>query len=261
MVQPELFYQDLAMLDWTDSEWEYNTCSRDEFLNNLYSFLNRASEIGGKKFLPNEIRRAPRDIQIIELAIKSVKEYMVLFGRDKIINLPLQFIHVLPEGSDYEKSFFGGIVVEKVEDDRIFAINLFQKIFARMSFSAIKVKKDRTFSFVDTGLGFKEAVASLMARNFFEEVVSNSDLFKKGEPIIEEKCFNLEAEDFFIKSFSDVMKKNKGLIPKEKLFHDIIEATINGRILPLMILRDRQIKEEETMRFLDWMNEVGTKLS
>ena len=249
------------MLDWEDTEWDYYPVSKDKIYNKFHSFLNKASDLGGKKSLSNERRKNSKDILIIELVIESVKEYMVLFGRDKIINIPLQFIHIIPKGSDCENSFFGGIVVEKVEDDRVFAINLFQKIFARMSFSAIKVHKDRTFSYIDIGGDFKEAVASLMSRNFFEEVVSHNNLFEKNKPIVEEKCFNLEAEDLFIKSFREVVKKNKGYIPKEKLFHDTVEATINGRILPLMILRDRKIEERETSILLEWFNGVGTKLS
>ena len=256
-----LLYQDMAMLDWEDTEWDYNPISKDKIYNKFHSFLNKASELGGKKSLSNEIRKTPKDILIIELVIESVKEYMILFGRDKTINIPLQFVHIVPKESNYENSFFGGIVVEKVEDDRVFAVNLFQKIFTRTSFSAIKVHKDRTFSYIDIGGNFKEAVASLMSRNFFEEVVSNNNLFEKDKPIIEEKCFNLEAEDFFIKSFREVMKNNRGYIPKEKLFHDTVEATINGRVLPLMILRNRKIEEKEVIILLEWFNGVGTKLS
>ncbi|MFA5169815.1 MAG: hypothetical protein WC386_00870 [Candidatus Paceibacterota bacterium] len=250
----ELLYHDMAML--------YKDDPYKSILPRFYSFLNNVSEKGGKVLLPKELRKSEKDIFIIEMVVEMVREYMVLSGRNKIIDISLPFVHLIPEGSGYENnSVFGGIVVERVANDSIFAINLFQKIFARMSFSAVKSCGDRSIVFIDIGGNFKEAVASLMSRRFFEEFVKGNELFKDSEPIIEEKCFDLKAEDSFNQTLEELWERNKRLFPKEKLFHDTVEATINGRILPFMVIRDRKITQEEVNKLLSYFQEVGTKLS
>ena len=50
-----------------------------------------------ERLLPGEIPKSDRDMDIIELVIKSVKEYMVLYRRDKIIDIPPSFVHQVPE--------------------------------------------------------------------------------------------------------------------------------------------------------------------
>lgn len=178
----------------------------------------------------------------------------------QVIDIPLQFIHLVPKGRTYESPLFGGIVVERTSD-KAFAIKLFQKLFTRMSFSAVKIHRDRTLTFIDVGGNFKEAVASIFSRSFFDEVVLDNNLFKKDELINEKECFDFEAEKVFLKGFEEARRSSKGLIPKEKLFHDMVEATINGRIIPLMTLRDHKVGPEEVNDLLRWFNEVGTKLS
>jgi hypothetical protein len=184
-----------------------------------------------------------------------VTEYMVLLGRSKIINISLPFIHLVPKGNTYKSnSVFGGIVVERVENDAVFAIKLFQKVFERMSFSAVKVCEDRTIVYVDVGKDFKEATASLMSRDFFEEVIKKNNLFNGSNPIVEEKCFDLRAEDVFNLELDDLWEKNRRIFPRDKFFKDMIEATINGRILPLMLLRDHRVDTEEIREFLSWIS-------
>lgn len=223
----ELLYQDLAVLSLTRSEWDYNPYFRERFFSGFYSYLNKISEIRGKKTLPNEIVKSPKDIVIIKLAIKSVKEYMVLFRRNKIIDIPLQFIHIVPEGSNCENCFFGGIVVERAADDKIFAIKLFQKIFAKMSFSAVELSGDRKVTFIDEGNGLKEATASLISRLFLEEVVLKNDLFEKNGSAIEENCFSLKSEKLFHELLAKVWK-DETILTKEKFFRNTVETVING---------------------------------
>jgi hypothetical protein len=224
----KLLYQDLAMLNLIRSEWDYNSYSKERFLSRFYSYLNNVSEIRGKKNLPNEIVKSQRDIVIIKLAIKSVKEYMFLFRRNKIIDIPLQFIHIVPEGSDYEDSFFGGIVVERVADDKIFAIKLFQKLFEKMSFSAVELQGNRKVVFINENNELKRAAASLISRLFLERVVLNSDLFEEDESIIEDVCFFLESEKVFDEFLEKIWKDENKSISKEKFFRNVVEAIING---------------------------------
>jgi len=222
----------------------------------LYSFINNVTRKSGSEFLPVEIRKTQKDILIIEMVLRMVTEYMVLLGRSKIINISLPFIHLIPEGKTYSSnSVFGGIVVERVENDAVFAIKLFQKVFARMSFSAIKVcEEDRTIVYVDVGKDFKEAAASLISRDFFEEFIKKNSLFNESNPIVEEKCFDLRAEDVFNSELDDLWEKNRRIFPREKFFKDMVEATINGRILPLMLLRDHRVDTEEIREFLSWIS-------
>jgi hypothetical protein len=256
----ELLLQDFATLEPKD-EWAYVPRLKEKDISTLYTFLNNISEVGAGKFLPDEISKSQKDILIVELVIRLVKECMVFFGRNKTIDIPLRFIHLIPEGSNYKASLFGGIVVERVADDRVFAIKLFQKVFAKTSFSAIKINKDRTLTFIDVGGNIKEAVASLISRSFFEDVVLQNNLFLKGEPIVEKECFDLEAEAIFNEAFEEVLERNKGFLSREKLFKDAVEATVNGRIIPLMVLRDRKVEQGEVNNLLRWFNEVGTRLS
>ena len=224
----ELLYQDLAMLNWIKSDWEYDSFSKNKFFSKLYSYLNNVSEKNGSKILFDEIEKTPKDIIIIKLVIKSVRNYMVFFRRDKIINIPLQFIHIVPEGSNYQDSLFGGIVVERTANDRIFAIKLFQKIFQKMSFSAVMINKDRKLIFVNIDNNFKEAIASLVSRLFFEEVIIKKDLFKNNDLMAEKDCFSLEAENNFKEFLQRKCNYENKVITKEKLFRSVVETIING---------------------------------
>jgi hypothetical protein len=228
MLMVELLYQDLAVLDWIKSEWEYNLSSKDKIFSKFHSYLNNISEMRGKRVLPDEIKKTPKDIIIIKLVIKSVREYMIFFRRNKIINVPLQFVHIVPEGSNHEDSFFGGIVVERVVDDKIFAIKLFQKVFQKMSFSAVRAPRDRKLIFINTDNKFREAAASLVSRLFLKKVILNNDLFDNKDFLIEKDCFSIEAEKIFFEFLKNKWNYSNKKISEDKFFRNIVEMIING---------------------------------
>jgi len=249
------------MLDFKDPKWTYDISSRDRMVIRFHTSLNRFAEKGGKSPVPNELIKTQKDLKIIELVIKAAKEYMILFGRNKIIDIPVSFIHLITESDGYENnSVFGGIVVERMADDSVFAIKLFQKIFARMSFSSVRACEDRSIVLIDIGANFKEGVASLASRLFFEEV-KDDRLFRRSEPIIEERSFDLVAEDAVNRVLEEVWESNSELFPKEKIIRDAVQAIVNGTIIPLLILRSKKIGPEEMGNLLQWLNGARQKLS
>jgi len=150
---------------------------------------------------------------------------MILCKRDKIIEIPMSFIHLVPEGSGYSYDpILGGIVVERIADDRVFAIKLFQKLFVRMSWSAIKCE-DRKL--IVSRCLINEGIASLMSRQFFEETIKGNSLFANNETINQE-CFNIEAEKVFNGALDNFWERSHKSIPKETFSFKIIGAAING---------------------------------
>ena len=255
-----LEYHDIAIFDNCEPEGPQKE-SVDRMMNSyLHSYLNNTTKKTGTRFLPDELVKTPRDIAIIETVMRVAKGQMISLKRNKIIEFPLPFVHLVPEGRACENnSVFGGIVVERAAEDSFFAAKLFQKFFARMEFCAVKVCQDRKVVLVDVGNSFKEAVASFKSREFLEKATA-SGLFEKKAPMVEEKFFDLEAETVFNKELNDLWERNKRLFPKERFFDDMVEATINGRILPLMILRDRRVDLEEAQKILSWINGAGTRM-
>ncbi|MFA5432220.1 MAG: hypothetical protein WC319_05020 [Candidatus Paceibacterota bacterium] len=226
----ELHCWDLAVFDFK-SDWEYDHYSKNAGISKFYSFLNNVSETGRRKSLPFELEKTPRDIFIINLAVNAAREYMIFFKRDKIIDIPLCHIHLVSEKSIHEDSLFGGVVVEQVADDIVFAIKLFQKIFVKMSFSAVGVRKDRKIISIGVADVFKEAAASLISRRFLKEIILKNDFFVENKLVSEEEYFNLEAEKVFDDALKDFRRENVNFISQEKLFNNIIDSVINGAFI------------------------------
>lgn len=232
-----------------------------EMISHLHFFLNNFAGKNGIKFLPSERVKTAKDIKIIEMVMRAVKEQMVSLKRSKIIEVPLPFVHLVPEGVVCkDDSAFGGIVVERAADDVIFSVKLFQKVFERMSYSAVKVCNERQIAYVDVGNSFKEAVASFQSREFLKEVVRKSPLFESKEAIPDEKLFNLEAEMTFNMELDDLWERNGRILPREMFFQNMVEATINGRIVPMMFLKDRKVDLKEAQAMLFMINGAGTRM-
>jgi len=249
---PVLKYHDEAVLrDSNNSEDPEKNISDKAMLECLYAFLNNFTKNNGEKVLPGELDKgedSSKEKKIVETVLSAVTEQMISLERNKIINVTLPFIHLVPEGFVHKSdSVFGGIVVERTADDVIFAIKLFQKVFERMSYSAVKVLDDRQIAYIDVGNSFKEAVASFQSREFLKEVIENP-LFEKKEEIVEEKLFNLGAEKVFNDELDNLWERNEKIFPREKLFQNMVEATINGRIVPMMVLRDRIVDLNDAQR-------------
>ncbi|MDD4531655.1 MAG: hypothetical protein PHH21_03055 [Candidatus Pacebacteria bacterium] len=254
-----LKYHDVAVFKNQELDGPQKEIADRKMISYLHSFLNNQAEKGGTRFLPNEIVKTPGDVKIIEAVIRMVAEQMVSLKREKIIEIPLPFVHLVPEGANCESNpVFGGIVVERSADDVIFAVKLFQKVFCRMSYSAVKVCDQRQIVCIDVGNSFKEAVASLKSREFLEKAMEKGLL--KKVPIIEEKLFDLKSEMVFMRELDDLWERNRRLFPKERFSRDMVEATINGRILPLMVLRDRRVDLEEAQKILFWINGAGARM-
>jgi len=254
-----LRYHDVAVFRNQELDGPQKEIADKRMIYYLHSFLNNHAEKGGTRFLPREIVKTPQDIKIIETVIRMVTEQMISLKREKIIEVSLPFIHLVPEGTVCESNpVFGGIVVERTADDIVFAVKLFQKVFCRMSYSAVKVCDRRQLVWIDVGNSFKEAVASLKSREFLEKAMEEGLL--ERAPIVEEKLFDLRAEAVFMGELNDLWERNKMLFPKERFSRDMVEATINGRILPLMVLRDRRIDLEDAQEILFWINGAGTRM-
>ena len=254
-----LKYHDVAVFRNQELDGPQKEIADRKMISYLHSFLNNQAEKGGTRFLPNEIVKTPEDVKIVEAVIRMVTEQMISLKREKIMDIPLPFIHLVPEGANCESNpVFGGIVVERTADHTIFAVKLFQKVFCRMSYSAVKVCDQRQLVCIDVGNSFKEAVASLKSREFLERAIQGG-LLKKA-PIIEEKLFDLKAEMVFMRELNDLWERNKRLFPKERFFQNMVEATINGRIVPMMVLRDRRVDLGEAKNILSWINGAGTRM-
>jgi len=150
-----------------------------------------------------ELKKTKREKEIIELARQAVISFQAEYKRKKILNVPLDHIHILKKGAvgkyaaSYEEGAFSSkgktIVVERSFNEAKFALTVFHELFHAYSYSCPLYKDGQMMNFI-SGVSVKapcfkrlvfleiieEAVISFMERKFFKEyIVSDEDLFTK----------------------------------------------------------------------------------
>lgn len=229
------------LIDFHDEICCFNGYSRKSAIASAIEHFNRDQEL-------EELKKTKREEEIIELARQAVISFQAEYGRKKILNIPLDHVHVLKKGSvgTYNASFATGasssraktVIVERSSNDAKFALTVFHELFHTYSYSCPLYKDGRMMNFI-SGVSIKapcfkrqvffeiieEAVISFMERKFFKEyIVPNNDLFVKPigkNPFPRTK--ELEALEWFI----GLSKRKIGKSRKD-LMNFFVRAQVNG---------------------------------
>lgn len=186
------------LIDFHDEICCFNGNNEKSAIESAIECFNRPMRFEGR-----EIRKTEQDLEIINLARQAVISFQAEYKRKKILNIPLDHIHVLKRGSvgacteSYEEGAFSSkgktIIVERFFDEAKFALGVFHELFHAYSYSCPLYKDGQTVNFI-SGVSIKapcfkrlvffekieEAVISFMERKFFKEhIVPNDDLFVK----------------------------------------------------------------------------------
>ena len=187
-----------------------------------------------------EIKKSERDIEIIELAMKSAKDFARQYGRNEFIEIPLDHVHVFRDGAIEEFSkgrnshgtgstLLGELLVER-RDDLQTAITAFHELWHILgSYSAVQVTTNGKLKWYRSGFSvlsrdgertmFKqvdEALTGYMTKKFVEEIIRNRPDFQ--EVIKEHEVRNPEIDttrldelDDLLGFIDDLYENNKNL--------------------------------------------------
>ena len=152
-------------------------------------------EIAGEKFKVREVEKTERDRMIIRLASDAADRLMREYGRDRVVEIPEQNLHLIewsgPAGG-YNDARKQQLAVEKRPGhDASLAADLFHELVHAKSYNALKVAGDggREITYYRTGLetvsregrthfrNLNEAVVQTLTMRFFDQTVARDPLF------------------------------------------------------------------------------------
>jgi len=153
-------------------------------------------ELGGEKIELREVEKTERDLAIIRLVTGSVDRLMRRYGRERVIEIPPENLHLI-EPTEKISGFYDArrqqLAVEKrVGSDSALAADLFHELVHAKSYNALKVRDqggDRELTYYRTGLEtvarngrthfreLNEAVVQSLTVDFFDRTIARDDLF------------------------------------------------------------------------------------
>jgi len=241
---PSLDYFDRAILFESD---RYNDSYRGNFVTMQDYFVRSVNNLsrGSKKFFHGELVKTETETVVFNEALSFVKDCMIYYKRKKIMEIPLEMVHVIPEGLDIKVDpVFRGIVVERTGSELLNALIATRRISEFMFFKTIKNGEDRKFFLYETGSIYREAVANFLSRRFYEERIVGKGIL--GNAAIFEGCFDPKKEALLNSVVEDTLKRGKGLFSKEEVLWDVVNNIINGTISPFFSLSLREVSVEES---------------
>lgn len=223
---------------------KYKDLYRDDFMyKSFLRSINNMSKKGLKK-LPGEVEKTQQEKIVIMEAIRFTEELMVHYKRNKIIKIPLEMVHVFPEGAEIQAHpVFRGIVVERTNSELLNALMAVRKISDFVSFKTIMNDKNHKFFLYETGSIFREAVSDFFSRRFYDERIVKNNLLR--DIVVFEGCFSPEKEAVLNKIVEDVFNRSQGIFSREEIFSDTITNIINGTVSPYITLDKKEFSMQE----------------
>jgi len=238
-----LDYFDKAILFKSDKYNVLYRCNLATMQDYFIKSINKLSE-GSKNLFPGEHDKSETETVVLKEALSFAKDCMIYYKRKKIMEIPLEMVHVIPEGLDIKVNpVFRGIVIERSGNELLDALVATRRISEFMFFKTIKNGEDRKFFLYETGSIYREAVADFLSRKFYEERIVGKGLLKNTT--IFEGCFDPKKEALLNSIVEDTFKRGEGLFSKEEVLQDVINNIINGTISPFISLESREITIEE----------------
>jgi len=226
--------------------------------------LQNIQEVGGRKIEDFEIEKNQQDIELINRVESSVNDVLLKYGRNKIVSLPLDNIHLLKEGGTHEyvghsaggarSTIQQSIVVDRFKSDVQFSLVLFHELLHVKSYTALQIipsTKEKPAEVIPyrTGISVRsrdgkteylgnieEAIVGYLTKEYYEGVISQDPYLKDELSKIDrgEISINLsrEKEQQKLDSIIDQILVNEkdGATTRESILNTFIDAQLNGNL-------------------------------
>lgn len=223
--------------------------------------IHQFEEVGNKKIENYELEKTTRDIQLIQFAGNAVDDYLQKYNRDKKVDVSLDNIHILKEGSvekitsgriagGMHSVVNGNVLVEKQAYDINFSLKVFHEIVHLKSFTAMQVTQGGKGKLIPYRLGFSaisrdgnkiyfedvnEAIVGLLTEKFFKDYIEKSDLFKDELQRMKENNIPIDLSrqreiKQGVEYINNIYELNKDKYSSEEITDIFIDAGINGNL-------------------------------
>jgi hypothetical protein len=231
----------------------------DEIKQGLSDFIE---ELGPQAIAAKEIEleKSEKDREIINFVDHSLNEYILKYGRKKIVEIPLDHIQFVPVGgvekitagrvaSGAAGSLDARLVLDRDPSDVNTALTLFHEFVHLKSFHALKINLGESVKDYRSGVSalskkgnkvylkdIEEAVVGLLTKRFYEEKIKGNPLFanelpERQEPYDTSRLNEVAALETLI---DELWEKNQGNFASKAELEDIfIRAQVNGHLLKL----------------------------
>ena len=210
-----------------------------------------------------ELVKTPRHKEIIEIASRAVDVYLAQFGRKKVIDVPLEKIHLLRTGGTEEyseghiltgahSSVYGSVLVDEASSELQTVIQIFHELYHAKSYHVLQttgrhgekgdiqpyhsgfrvVSRDGKQKFFDD---IDEAVTTYMERKFYNDVLENHPSFQEeiSSGVTPEFSRSRELRDLN-DLVNNLYEQNKSEFEnKEKVMNIFLEAQVTGHLLKI----------------------------
>ncbi|MBP9711492.1 MAG: hypothetical protein KBD55_00445 [Candidatus Pacebacteria bacterium] len=236
--------------------------SNEKIKREVEEYLNQRFQNSNEKF-DGEIEKSEKDIILIDFAQKAANEILARFNRTKIIDIPLEHVHILKKGGVLEitKGMFiegahsttqGDFIIDRNESSVDFTIIVFHELIHTKAFNAVQIipvgnkneiveyrsgfsvtSRDGRVVFFDQ---INEAVVGYLTKIFYEEYVRKSELFKSEIKDIDDGKASVDTSrtaevEAGLKYIYELYDKNKEKYSKEDIINIFIDAGVNGNLL------------------------------
>lgn len=172
-------------------------------ITDVREILRKVFAYAGEPIQGLELKKTERDLQIIALAMESVKRFARELGKEDFIDLPLQNIHFLKPGGTKKRTggeahvgasspVLGRVLVDRRSDLKT-AITTFHELWHTLAeYKAVQVTTKGKIQSLRSGLEvssrdgehswgsyFNEALAGIATTRFVEEGLSQHELFRE----------------------------------------------------------------------------------
>lgn len=236
---------------------------------NEEELLEQLFTMGGEKIKEYEIGKTPRDLEIIQFASKSADAYMKKYGRKRKIDISLNNVHVLRDGSTEKFTKgrlygaahslkWGSMTIDRTPSDVQFVLMAFHEFIHFKSYKALQVTTNRKLEDYRSGFmvtsrdgketyfkDLEEALTALVERRFWKEVVLQNPLFESEVRMLKEKGeepplgYGKEREKLD-QLIDRLFEANKEIFRgKEEIENLFIEAHTTGKLLKVARLIEK----------------------
>jgi hypothetical protein len=225
--------------------------------------IDTVENIGAEFIEGLEIQKTERDLEIIKYVVKACDEILKKYGREKVVEIPLNNMHVLKDGGTKEftkgrllkgsasitqKSF----IADRAKSDIEFALTVFHELTHLKSYSALQVVNTGDGEELETyraGVSvisrdaskiqlqaLEEAVVGYLTQHFYYRYLRSAREFEDNFLVDNGRSgLSRQEEMKNMHIIIDMMfAKNKGTFSDgNQILNLLIDAQVNGNLLPI----------------------------
>ncbi len=228
----------------------------------LTAAIDDSLDEGGEFIQELELFKTEQDLKIIDFVIKSADEILSFYGREKVLPIDYDHIHLLPKGGVEKINaniidgahdiHLGSVLVDRTESDFDFVLTLFHELMHMKSYKALQVTVDGKLAKYRGGWSvvprdgetnyfnsLEEAVIDFLTEKFYRDYLSKAD-FVLSDGVTPEYKTNRSEEREFLDHVVDVISE-KSELNKDEILLMFINAQVTGNFLGLAKIIEKYV--------------------